>query len=148
MNIFQLSINHLKKPKNAKYAYLVFPNITEEKLNDYFKNPPVKILENSKNIQAVQQINSNITEIVFYNADSITINSDLKISSDKPAILLLEEKDNQLIMSIADPNQNQEKIVITVNTKLKDKTNIVFTLPQGIYLGKSVKSKVRFPLAE
>ena len=165
VNIFQLSINHLKKPKNEKYAYIVFPNITEQKLNDYFKNLPVKILENSKNIQAVQQINSNIIEIVFYKKGSIAINSplnfipiitsgkggkgDLIISVDKPAIVLLRNFDNQLNVSIADPNQNQQKIIMSVNAKLEGGKNIVynpetgyskitFILPQDIYLGKSV----------
>ncbi len=169
VNIFQLSINHLTKPKDAKYAYLVLPNITEEKMNNYFENIPVKILENSGSVQAVQLMNSNITQIVFYKADSIAVNSPpgfisgvgrgdlesgLTISVDKPAIVMLEVTDNQLNLSIADPNQYEEEIVVTVNTKLEGGKNIVwdpttgnseitFTLPQGIYLGKSVKSSTK-----
>ena len=62
---------------------------------------------------------------------------------------MLEVKDNRLKMSIADPNQVQEEIVLTVNTMLAEGKNIVynpktgnskitFILPQGIYLGKNV----------
>jgi len=179
VNIFQLSINHFAKPKNAEYAYLVLPNITEEKMNNCFENIPVKILENSDSVQAVQLSNSNITEIVFYKPGSITIKSppgftlgvgmgdlesNLTISVDKPAIVMLELTDNQLNLSIADPNQYEEEIVVTINTKLEVGENIIwnsatgnseitFKLPQGIYLGKVAQasclwingSKPRFP---
>ncbi len=174
VNIFQLSINHLNKPKDAKYAYLVLPNITEEKMNNYFENIPVKILENSGSVQAVQLMNSNITQIVFYKADSIAVNSPpgfisgvgrgdlesgLTISVDKPAIVMLEVTDNQLNLSIADPNQYEEEIIVTINTKLEVGENIIwnpetgnseitFKLPQGIYLGKTAKSSISFQLMD
>ncbi len=174
VNVFQLSINHFAKPKNAKYAYLVLPNIVEEKMNNYFANIPVKILENSESIQAVQYRDSKITEIVFYRPGSITLKSspgftsgvgmgDLKsgliVSVDKPAIVILHKSGNKLDISIADPNQDQEKIVMTVNTKLEGGKNIVwnsttgnseitFTFPQGIYLGKSIKSNASFQLMD
>ena len=149
VNIFQLSINHFDKPKNVKYAYLVLPNIAEEKMMDYYKNVPVKILENSKNIQAIQLSDSIITEIVFYKKGSIAITESLKISVDRPAIVMLQKYDNQLNLSIADPNQYEEEIIVTVNAKLEAGKNIVynpktgnsritFTLPQNIYLGKTI----------
>ncbi|MCK5851728.1 hypothetical protein KAH27_01755, partial [bacterium] len=61
--------------------------------------------------------------------------------------------------SIADPNQDLSQIVMTVNTKLKAGKNIVwnpttccsritFNLPQGIYLGKAVKSSISFQLMD
>ncbi|MCK5851727.1 hypothetical protein KAH27_01750 [bacterium] len=163
VNIFQLSINHLTEPTDSKYAYLVLPDITKEEMSSYWSNIPVKILENSESIQAVQYSNSNITEIVFYQADSIAIespffkggmgdldlDSNLTVSVDKPAIVIFRELDNEFGISIADPNQDLSQIVMTINAKLADGTNIVwnpstgnseitFTLPQGIYAGKSV----------
>ena len=174
VNIFQLSINHLTKPKDGKYAYLVIPNITEEKMCSYLKRIPIRILENSDSIQAVQYSDSNITEIVFYKPGSIVVKSPpgftsgvgkgdlesgLTISVDKPAIVLLEATGNQLNLSLADPNQDQEKIVVAINTKLEGGKNIVwnpttgisritFTVPQGIYLGKSVESSTSFQLVD
>ena len=77
---------------------------------------------------------------------------------------MLELTDNQLNLSIADPNQYEEEIVVTINTKLEVGENIIwnpktgnseitFKLPQGIYLGKVAQasclwingSKPRFP---
>ena len=60
---------------------------------------------------------------------------------------MLEVTGNQLNLSIADPNQYEEEIVVTINTKLEIGENIIwnsatgnseitFKLPQGIYLGK------------
>ena len=164
VNIFQLSINHLTEPTDSKYAYLVIPNITKEEMSTYWSSIPVKVLENSESIQAVQYSDSNITEMVFYQADSIAIESppdfisgmgmgdlesDLTVSVDQPAIVMLHESDNKLDISISDPNQDLSQIVMTINAKLVDVTNIVwnpntgnseitFTLPQGIYLGKSI----------
>ncbi len=157
VNIFQLSINHRSEPTDSKYAYLVLPNITLEELNNYLTNIPFKILENSKNIQAVQLSDSNITEIVFYNADSISVNSpflkggegDLIVSVNHPAIVMLHESDDKLDVLVADPNQNLSQIIMTVNSKLADETNvfwntntgkseITFNLPQDIYRGKTV----------
>ncbi len=149
VNIFQLSINHLTEPTDSKYAYLVIPNITKEEMSTYWSNIPVKVLENSGSIQAVQYSDSNITEMVFYQADSLAIKSNLTVSVDKPAIVMVREFDDEFDIVIADPNQDLSQIVMTINAKLADGTNIVwnpiagnseitFTLPQGNYLGKSV----------
>ncbi|RLD11941.1 MAG: hypothetical protein DRI44_02415 [Chlamydiae bacterium] len=155
VNIFQLSISHQKMPKNNKYAYFVFPDMSEEKLKKMFKHLPVKILENSDSVQAVQV--SNITEIVFYKAGKIVTKSpfikgnmgDLTISVDKPAIVMLGQTGRKLNISISDPTQYREKIIMTINKKLKGGNNIIynsktgnskimFSFPQDIYLGKTV----------
>ena len=62
---------------------------------------------------------------------------------------MFREFDDEFDIVIADPNQDLSQIVMTINAKLADGTNIVwnpiagnseitFTLPQGNYLGKSV----------
>jgi len=161
VNIFQLSFNHQKNPENGKYGYIVLPDITEEKLSDYFSNIQVRILENSDAVQAVQFVNSNITEIVFYKTNSIAIasgiqtpnekslKSNLNLSVNHPAVIMLQDSGAKLNISIADPNQIQEEIKVNVGAKLIGGTNVIwnsdtgnseitFTLPQGIYSGKSV----------
>ncbi len=154
VNIFQLSINHHTKPKSGKYAYFVFPNITKKRLKEYFSDSPVKVLENSDSIQAVQFSNSNITEIVFYEANSIVLKSGLKVSVNRPAVILLKKSGNDLEISIADPNEDQKKIIMAVNKKVTGGKNIIynpqtgiskitFSLPQGIYLGKAVKQNFK-----
>ncbi len=73
----------------------------------------------------------------------------LTVAVDQPAIVMLHEFDDKFGISIADPNQDLSQIVMTINAKFADETNIVwnpltgnseitFTLPQGIYLGKRV----------
>ncbi|MCK5851726.1 hypothetical protein KAH27_01745 [bacterium] len=168
VDIFQLSINHHTKPNAGKYAYIVLSDIAEEGLKEYFSDLPIKVLENSDSIQAVQYSNSNITEIVFYEAGSIVVKSplnfipiipsdkrdkeDLTISVNKPAIVMMRQIGNRLNLSIADPTQYCEEIVMTINKKLKDEKNInydsktgiskiTFVLPQDIYLGKAVEQK-------
>jgi len=149
VNIFQLSINHLTKPKNARYAYLVFPDITEKNLSNCYTNLPVRILENSDSVQAVQLINSNITEIAFYKPDSLAVTKSLTVSVNKPAIVMLHKFKNKLDVSISDPTQYEEEIAMNINAKLSGGTNVVwdsetgcsritFSLPQDIFLGKSV----------
>ena len=154
VNIFQLSINHSAKPENGKYAYLVFPDITEKKMSNYFANMPVKILENSDSAQAVQFVNSNITEIAFYKPAKIKLNDSLTVSVDRPAVVMLQESCKEISVSIADPNQEAKEIIMDISGKLSGGTNIIynagkgisritFTLPQGIYSGKSIRQRFR-----
>ncbi|RLD11942.1 MAG: hypothetical protein DRI44_02420 [Chlamydiae bacterium] len=160
VNIFQLSINHHTKPRYAKYAYIVLPDINKEEVENYFRKAPVKILRNSTSVQAVQFCDSNITGIIFYKAGKIAAKSsfikggmgDLTISVDKPAIVMLHRAGSKLNISVSDPTQYCEEIIITINKKLKGGENIIynpetreskitFSLPQGIYLGKTVEQE-------
>ena len=152
VNMFQLSINHHSKPSNKGYGYIVLPNITKSELTNYYENIPVQVLENSSYIQAVQLPESNITEIVFYKNDSLNIGNDSIVKVDRAAIVLIHNDGDRLNISIADPNQNQDKILFRINAYLGGATNVVwdsetgeseitFYLPQGIYAGKSVKEE-------
>ena len=153
VNIFQLSINHNKRPVDAQYAYVVLPDTSEKELSEFFKEPIFKILKNSAEIQAVKFLNTNITEIVFYKAGSIYINNSTTVSVDKPAIVMVCESKNKYKISVADPNQEQEKIILTINDKVKPDKDIIwdsksensvitFNLPTQLFSGKSVSKSL------
>jgi len=152
VNIFQLSINHHTSPDNEGYGYIVLPNITKDNLTNYYANIPIKVLENSDSIQAVQLSESNLTEMIFYKNDSLSIDSKSTVTVDRAAIVMFNKAKDKISIAIADPNQNQDKILFTINEYLGEGTNIVwdsstgeseitFYLPQGIYAGHSVKKE-------
>ena len=82
-DVFTILINHGKKPKNAGYEYIVFPNGETEN---------AEIISNN-DIQAV--FCDNILCIVFYKAGTLEFKG-RKITADKECLVMV--KDNKILV--------------------------------------------------
>lgn len=161
--VFKLWINHGDKPQgrrggfthdsqleyNVGYQYVVVPCLLPDSAA---LHPNLRILANTKKVQAVIHDNLNIVQTIFYGADTLVINDLTAIVADEPMAIMLHFYDDQLIkITASDPSRKFSRLHFTLSGKLelksggrsfydskKNETEISLDLPQGFYAGKSV----------
>lgn len=148
-NIFTLWFNHHIKPKEARYAYYVFPAATAEEIDS--RASTIEMVENSDKLQVIESRKKEMAGFVFVQPGEANTKTFNKVSADKPCLLMISKKNALLEVVLSDPTRLQTKIVIglqgkkknkTVNTKYDAGKNITFLtikLPQGTEAGKSVR---------
>jgi len=151
--VFSVGIDHGIQPEAAQYAYIVLPNVDALKANAYQKNPAVTVLANSPQIQAVQHLETNRSQIVFYQAGEIQLNKNLSLKVDQACMVMITADENEIYqLVVSDPSHKRNKLTLEVSTKLKGKEDqwsaawnkekksslIQVHLPQEGYAGQSV----------
>ncbi|MFP5114645.1 polysaccharide lyase 8 family protein [Bacillaceae bacterium C204] len=113
-NYLSLAFNHGINPQDASYSYVLLPNKSKEDVEAYSQNPNVTILSNTKDVHSVKETSLGITAANFFapgTADFIT--------AENPASVMVKEKQGELTLSVSDPTQKQDKVIIDL-----DKTGI------------------------
>jgi hypothetical protein len=113
----------------------------------------VKILSNTNSIQAVHQFDLNITQIVFYEPGTVTLNNGSKLSAQSPCIVMIKSAGNQINqITVSDPDRKliSLRIIVpavftgaganwnSVVNKQGNSSEITFKLPSGDYAGESL----------
>ncbi|MBO5945605.1 MAG: hypothetical protein J6Q69_03255 [Clostridia bacterium] len=106
----EIRAEHGANPVSEKYAYAVIPYADECALEAYSKSPEVEILSNTDKIQAVRKGAIGVTGIVFHEGAQIA-----GISADKGAIVTLIEEGNKLEVSVCEPTQEAEELLVKVS---------------------------------
>lgn len=150
-DVFKLWIDHGTQPSNASYQYIVVPATTEQEMNK--AGQQVKILSNTREIQAVSHLGLNICQIVFYTSGEIKVSENLMIGIDSPGTVMVKTEGAVVKqISVADPSRKLGKIHVSVTGKIeksgenfrsfwnekKRVSEIVIELPQTVYAGQSV----------
>lgn len=140
--LFSLNINHGIRPQNGEYAYLVYPGLSGSSAAlKYSKDLPIRILANTKMVQAVRHEKLMLTEAIFYQPGEITLENGDKIAVDTPCALLWNEKEQKI--NIANPrceSENPENIQVTLTRSGKPVT-LLFVMPQQEMSGLSISLK-------
>lgn len=152
--LFSLGIEHGKNPKNETYAYIVYPNCSEEILQKYRENNPIEVISNTKEIQAVHHKILNITQIHFYKAGTLQFTDSTTLTVDHPCAVMLIEKDSIVEISVGNPlceSDNPKYITLSFNKYLTGNniewdgktSTIKMELPQGEFAGQSVEIRTK-----
>lgn len=117
-NILWLSVDHGANPNGGTYAYAVYPNMGRDEFlkreGDY------RILSNTPQLQAVEDVATGKTMAVFYQAGSFTAEGLGTISADKPSLLIVEKVGDKLKATVVNPfceSRQQEPVTIQVGDK-------------------------------
>lgn len=127
-DILRLWVDHGQKVTNGTYGYVVYTgdDIPLQKL-------PFNILRNDTLIQAVESTDSKLIEAVFYKANTPLNEKGISLTSSAPCVVLIEDKGNEYVISVTDPEMNASLKQINLNFEGKD---ITIDMPQGQYCGK------------
>jgi chondroitin AC lyase len=147
-DIFTLWLDHHSNPKLAGYAYFVFPSATANNIDA--RAAAISLVENSENLQAIEDSEKQMAGIVFINPGEATTKLFNKISTDKPCIIMLTKKSTLLTLTISDPTHLESFITVGLQGRRrfrdsssrydagKDMTYIAISLPQHEEDGKSI----------
>lgn len=124
-DIFRVWIDHGRNVKDGNYGYVVYcgKGMPAKKL-------PFEVLQNDTLIQAVQLLDRKVTGAVFYRSGVLLDKPGISLSTSAPAVVLLEDMDDELRISVTDPEMNPalDKIDIKLNG---------YTIPVAMWQGKN-----------
>ena len=146
--VFNLWINHGNAPQNEQYCYAVLPGKTLEQFKQEIQNPGFVIERNDKEIQAVRSEKLHCYSVVFYKPGAVNMGDGLHITSDKPALVLIEKQLDRYSISVADPTYEQTNLTLSLNRKVRgqevtysNNTSVLkITFPSGSFAGSTVTS--------
>ncbi len=146
-DVFSLWLDHGKSPSNACYSYIVAPAVGLEKMKAYAKNPPVEVISNTPDLQAVRHKGLKIIQAAFYKAGVLRIKNGLVITVNKPCLLLVHQKKEGLQIAVSNPKNKPLNVEVEVNAKFQGEgcawlderglSRITFKLQDGQFGGKS-----------
>lgn len=124
-DVFTLYLPHGKSPVNGSYEYIIVPGLksTPTSLSSFRDYSSVKVLSNTKFIQAVYESKKKITQVIVYpggEGQILKIRDDFAVSVDQPCHLILDESKISPQLTVADPEAKPG--IITV--KLSNPANL------------------------
>jgi len=147
-DVFTLWIDHGRGPADSTYAYLVAPEIDPASLASYAAEPPVRILQNEPEIQAVWHERLRIAGLAFYDAGRVPIHDDLAVEVDSPCLVLVRELADRLAVSVSNPENQESTVSMEIPGALRGegveviegplRSRVTFDLPGGMDAGKSI----------
>lgn len=155
-SVFKLLVNHGKDPRGEEYAYYVVPNVDRESLSRYVKNAPVRILSNTRQMQAVERRDGKLLYAVCYEAGRLDCGKGNSIEMNTPGLYMAHFDLRGKIRSLAvsDPTRKLPSMRLSVKghcfpvdkallssceyNALSDVTEMVVQMPQAEYAGRSV----------
>lgn len=136
--VFKLWLNHGHDPANGSYAYVVKPGMSE---NDMKRNAALhtKILENTPLVQAVENEDLQMVQVVFHQAGSL-VKPNFSVTVDQPCVLLIKAmKTKNPMLYLSDPSQKLTDLHISFSSAfLEIKEPFPVSLPQGDQKGATV----------
>lgn len=140
--VFKTWIDHGKKPKNAKYAYIVLPGLRNSAAAGQYNNPII-ILQNDKDAQAVFHKGLKLAQLVFHHAGTVKVGQ-LSITVDKSVVMMVKTlKGTEYEISVADPLQKEKQITITVDDRQTARQQqLTIDMPEGPMKGSTAIKKI------
>jgi chondroitin AC lyase len=132
--VFSVWVNHGKQPKGATYAYAVAAKKGAADLDDYAAHLPVRLVANTPQAQAVEQVQAGLLQVAFYQAGAVESATWGKVSVDTPCLLLLSRTSGIARAAVCNPSNAEGVIRIKVGAKI----NVTAQLPSGQKRGASV----------
>lgn len=143
--VFSLWFNHGVNPIDESYRYIVVPGQSLSSFRTLVDQVDLQVAQNSSVVQAIRK--NNKYGFVFYQKGSVTMDDDLKVSVDKPAIVLIEKNDSRYHITVSDPTYTQSDLTLSLNKKLEavdgvtlteEGCNVAIKLPTDDYQGSSI----------
>ncbi len=150
---FLLWIDHGTAPEHAEYAYIVAPGLALEDLADYAVEPPVRILSNTPQLQAVAHPGAGVAYGVFYEAGAMSLPDGPPLELAQPGLALFHIENGRVRrIAVADPTGKLGRMRLSIHARLdgdgeawkaewnaeRKRTDIHVDLPRGTFAGQSV----------
>jgi chondroitin AC lyase len=135
-SVFTLWIDHGVRPRDAQYAYAVLPGINAQELAEWQTHPPVRVVANTIEQQAVINDRLGVAEIVFYGAGTVTLAAGVTVKVDHPCLVLLAKHGSTTRVAVSSPGGEFLAVHLSITTPQKEQS-VTFELPSGDMAGKS-----------
>ncbi len=128
--ILRLWIDHGQQVKNGTYGYVVYCGKETPAAE-----MPFKVLQNDTIVQAIQSTDAKVIQGVFYKGNTSLIGKAISVKVSDPCVLMVENNDKEYLISVQDPQMNNDLKQITISIGQK---KYPINMPQGEIAGKPV----------
>jgi chondroitin AC lyase len=115
-----------------KYQYLIKPNFGVVDTRKLAYHLPVRVIANTKDIQAVQSTGTVMA--VFYQAGTLYMSGSQRIQTDQACMLIYKTGSGDSGLWVSDPTRKLQTVNLLINKK-----PVQVQLPQGEMLGSVIK---------
>ncbi len=139
-DVFNLWIGHGTAPDEAQYAYAVFPNVSVETMPTLSQTLSLVIVEQSKDVLAVQSGDGKRLLAAFFEPGQITWSGGRTLSVDQACLIVVDETMPFPSLYVCDPTQKQKVLHVRLSGRFRG---------QGTtYDANAGQTEVRIPLPE
>lgn len=149
--VFTAWLDFGRHVENQSYFYLIRPGVSVSDLKTY--RNPVVLLRNDSTLQAVRHTSPDVLQAAFYQAGTLDGGKNLSLSVSQPVVLMLKTRPDELELTLADPTQTTQTVVVMLNrnvtcdtctwSEARQTTIISVVLPSGTEAGRSVTQRLR-----
>jgi chondroitin AC lyase len=143
-DMFNIYFDHGFKPQNSQYAYMTVIGVTPQQTAELADRNPLNILKNTNVLQAVEDTENKVIEILAYKPGSVKgKNFNVEFQSDCPIAIVCRISNNKLKVAVAElQRKGGEKVKLKIAIK-KDKNiltryNFTITTPDKKHVGDSI----------
>ncbi len=148
-DLFVLWLNHGQQPDSASYAYTVLPGIDATAMRTSQHLSSTTILQNTPQLQAVQNGSMQLTQVVFYAPGTLKLNATTQLSANDACIIMVKMNGKSVErITVADPTQKLKTITLKINAPVPATgknwnagskwSTIEIALPESEMAGQSV----------
>lgn len=135
-SVFSLWIDHGMRPQNAQYAYAVLPGVEPPQLAEWVAHPPVRVITNTTEQQAVINDQLGVAEIIFYGHGTVALSANSTVEADRRCFVLMVGHDQATRIAVSSPGGEAATVHLTLTTP-QTRQRLTFDLPTGELGGKS-----------
>ena len=151
--VFRAWIEHGTRPVDASYAYFVLPGVGAEAAGALAASPPLVVLRNDSEVQAVREVGSGNLQAIFYRAATLMLDTDAALRPEQACAMMIATAPAGTVgITVADPSRTLATLVftidgvystdhggVTVTEQPSGQTRIEVNLPDGHRRGSSVQ---------
>ncbi|MFO7900820.1 MAG: polysaccharide lyase 8 family protein [Planctomycetota bacterium] len=150
-DVFSVWLGHGPKPTGdrSRYAYFVVPGASPRQMGRFAAEPAARVPRNTAGVQAVWHRTLRLGGTVFYKPESVELHPGLTVQPDRPCLVLVREKADELRLAVAEPSGRHRTLTVRISRRLTgegcnpvedepDATAVSVDLPGGDQLGRSV----------
>jgi len=154
-DVFSLWIEHGTHPIDGTYAYRVVPGLAADEFSTYQGRATVTVLANKPSLQAIvypQATRPSLIQVVFYTPGRLDVSETLSIQTDVPCLLILEQTEDGITLSVSDPTQLQKQVHVRLTGPYsssnaaylpdQDTTIVTIELPTDDFAGQTVQFRL------
>jgi chondroitin AC lyase len=151
--VFSLWIDHGSKPHDARYAYLVVPDVDVSALPSLCQSLPVTILQQTASTLAISSRDGKLVQAVFFEPGRLAWGNVSSIEVDTPCLVAFDSTADKFYLYVADPTHTRKAVTLRLAGQYtghdatymesKGQTELTVSLPQEGSAGQTVSLELR-----
>ena len=102
-SVFSIQVNHGVAASSGSYSYVVLPGANGSAVTAYAAAPTVRILSNTRTLQAARHDAMALTQAAFYASGTLATGSGSTLTVREPSLVMLDEAGATTKLSVSNP---------------------------------------------